>query len=417
MGTVTNMNSPLRIGFIGSGFIANFHLDALQAVRDAHLAAVFSPTPAHREALAHRANDLGIGPCQAVDSLESLLTSEVDAIWILSPNHVRLDHMSTIHRMVMAQETRVYAVACEKPLGRTLTEARQMLHLAETAGLKHGYLENQVFAPAVRRGRDILWRRGAANAGRPYLVRAAEEHSGPHQAWFWRGEQQGGGALLDMMCHSIEVGRHLLTEPGQDHGSIRILTATGTVASLKWTRPEYAAQLRTAYGPAVDYTRWPVEDVATGILTGEDVRGHPLLIQSNASWAYVGAGLRIQIEVLGPEYTMEINTLDSGLNMFLSREITGTLGEDLIEKQNAEQGIMPILEDEAATYGYVLEDRHMVQAFRQHQTPIETFHDGVAVTEMLMALYRSADIAATVKLPDTALNDYIPSPARRHHNS
>src|SRR3712207_637807 len=111
-------------------------------------------------------------------------------------------------------------VACEKPLARNLAEAREMLRLAEEASLNHGYLENQLFSTAVQRGKDVIWRRGVPAAGRPYLARASEEHSGPHAPWFWLGERQGGGVLSDMMCHSVEVARYLLTEPrSEEHTS------------------------------------------------------------------------------------------------------------------------------------------------------------------------------------------------------
>jgi len=89
-----------------------------------------------------------------------------------------------------------------------------MVSLIEEAHLLHGYLENQVFAPAVRRAKELLWQRAVPSAGRPYLVRRQREHSGPHEEWFWQTERQGGGAMLDMMCHSVETGRFLLTEPG-----------------------------------------------------------------------------------------------------------------------------------------------------------------------------------------------------------
>jgi predicted dehydrogenase len=76
--------------------------------------------------------------------------------------------------------------------------------------------------------------------------------------------------------------------------------------------------------------------------------------------------------------------------------VTGGQGEDLVEKQNAEQGLMLVVENEADIYGYIGEDRHMVDAFRHRRQPMETFHDGVAVAEMLLALYRSAEIGQTV---------------------
>src|SRR5690606_16093182 len=117
----------------------------------------------------------------AYDSLAAMVSAgNVDAVWILSPNNSRLETMRTIADEVNAGRSGVFAVACEKPLGRTLREAREVLALAESARLNHGYLENQVFSTAVIRGKEIIWRRAVPAAGRPYLARAAEEHAGPH---------------------------------------------------------------------------------------------------------------------------------------------------------------------------------------------------------------------------------------------
>jgi predicted dehydrogenase len=408
-------DGPLRIGLLGSGFIAGFHLDALLGVRDVVVAGVFSPTPAHREALAQRANAMGLGPCRAYASVGELAASgEVDAVWILGPNDTRIDHMRAIHRAVKEDGAQLLGVACEKPLARNLAEAREMLRLAEDTGLNHGYLENQVFSTAVQRGKEVIWRRGVPAAGRPYLARAAEEHSGPHAPWFWLGEKQGGGVLSDMMCHSVEVARYLLTEPGKGRETLELKSANATVANLKWTRPRYAEQLKRQMGPEVDYTTRPAEDFARGTLILEDENGEKVMIEATTSWSYVGPGLRIQLELLGPEYAMEFSTLNTGLKIFLSRNVTGAgeASEDLVEKQSAEQGLMPVLEDEAATYGYTLEDRHMVEAFRRGEEPLETFHDGVAVVEMLMALYRSAETGRTIRLPDEELETYVPPVAR-----
>ena len=409
-------NGPLRIGLLGSGFIANFHLQALLGVRDAQVSGVFSPTRAHRETLANKANGMDLGPCKAYGSVEELVASdEVNAVWILGPNDTRLDHMRAISQ-AMESGACLLGVACEKPLARNLAEAREMLRLAEGASLNHGYLENQVFSTAVQRGKDVIWRRGVPAAGRPYLARASEEHSGPHNPWFWLGERQGGGVLSDMMCHSVEVARYLLTEPGKGRESLKLKSANATIANLKWTRPRYADQLKRGMGAEIDYVNRPAEDFARGTLTLEDEAGQTVMIEATTSWAYVGPGLRIQLELLGPEYAMEFSTLNTSLRVFLSRNVTGAEGEDLVEKQSAEQGLMPVLEDEAATYGYTLEDRHMVGAFLRGEEPLETFRDGVAVVEMLMALYRSAEIGSTVHLPEDGLETYIPPVARGEYH-
>ncbi|MHB2169606.1 Gfo/Idh/MocA family protein [Alsobacter sp. R-9] len=403
----------LRIGFIGSGFMAKFHLQSLTGVRNVVVNGVFSPTPANREAFAAKVRELDLGECIAYGSIEEMLRSgRVDAVWIVNPNDRRLEAMREIHRVVRAGDTPVRAVACEKPLARTVREAREMLRLVEESGLLHGYLENQLFSTAVLRGRDIIWRRAVPASGRPYIARAAEEHSGPHEPWFWQGERQGGGVLSDMMCHSVEVGRFMLTAPGEPRDALRLVSANATVANVKWTRKPYVDRLRAAMGPTVDYSARPAEDFARGMLTLEDPDGNEVFIEATTSWAYVGPGLRITLELLGPEYAMEFSSLNTGLKVFLSRAVTGSVGEDLVEKQNAEQGQMPVLEDEPGVYGYTMENRHFVDAFRRGEVPMETFHDGVEVVRMLMALYRSAELGRTVQLSEDGLEDYVPVVAR-----
>lgn len=404
----------LRVGFVGSGFIAHFHLKSMLGVRNIDVTGVYSRSAENRARFAAQVAELGPGTCRSHESLEALLRADdVDAIWILSPNHTRLDTMRVVHAEVKAGRSKVFAVACEKPLARTVAEAREMLHLAEDAGLNHGYLENQVFSTPVLRGKEIIWRRAASTTGRPYLARAAEEHSGPHEPWFWQGDKQGGGVLSDMMCHSVEVARHLLTQPGAPRSSLKVKSVNGTVANLKWTRPHYADQLKARFGAEVDYRNRPSEDFARGTIALEDQDGNELMIEATTSWAYVGAGLRIQLELLGPEYALEFNSLATGLKIFMSREVKGSEGEDLVEKQNAEQGLMPVLEDEAGVYGYTDENRHMVECFRKGETPLETFVDGLGVVEMLMGLYRSAEIGETVHFPAPELEHYVPVVARR----
>lgn len=411
---MTLPKAKLRVGFVGSGFIAHFHLKAMLNVRNVEVTGVYSRSAEKRQRFVDQVAELGLGECRSHDSLESLVRAkDVDAIWILSPNYTRLDTMRVIHAEVVAGRSAVIAVACEKPLARTIGEAREMLHLAEDAKLNHGYLENQVFCTPVLRGKEIIWRRAATATGRPYLARAAEEHSGPHEPWFWQGDKQGGGVLSDMMCHSVEVARHLLTAPGAPRNSLKIKSVNGTVANLKWTRPAYADQLRSRFGAEVDYRNRPSEDFARGTISLEDEDGNELMIEATTSWAYVGAGLRIQLELLGPEYAMEFNSLATGLKVFMSRAVTGSEGEDLVEKQNAEQGLMPVLEDEPGIYGYTDENRHMVECFRKGEKPLETFEDGLGVVEMLMGLYRSAEIGETVHFPAPDLEHYVPVVARK----
>jgi predicted dehydrogenase len=287
-----------------------------------------------------------------------------------------------------------------------------VLELANSVTLKTGYLENQVFAPQVERGRQLLWARGAALTGRPYLARAAEEHGGPHSPWFWKGRLQGGGVLNDMMCHSALVVRHLLTKPGESLSTVRPVRITGHIASLKWTRPEYAKRLTELMGKGVDYTREPAEDFANVFIEFETADGYRVMGEASTSWSYIGAGLRLSAELLGPEYSLSWNTLDTGLKLFFSREVHGAEGEDLVEKQNAEMGLMPVVASEAVAYGYEAENRHFVRAFLGKEEPILTFEDGVDVVRVLMTTYRSAEEGRTLDFPPKGLAEFVPDVAQ-----
>ncbi len=407
------MSGRLGIGFIGSGFNARFHIQSLTGVRDADVRGVWSPSRKNAKATAALARQLEVGDARAFDSIEAMVADpSVDAIWLCGPNHARIANVEEVVAAVKRGKGTLRGMACEKPLGRNVAEAKKVAKLAASVGLNTGYLENQLFAPEITRGRELAWARGAKLTGRPYLARAAEEHSGPHMPWFWQGTLQGGGVLNDMMCHSVEVVRYLLTAPGAARSSIRPLRISAHIASLKWSRPEYAKRLSAAMGKEVDYRKRPSEDFARATIEYEADSGERMIGEVTTSWSFVGAGLRLSAELLGPEYSMSWNTLDSGLKLFFSREVRGKAGEDLVEKQNAEVGLMPVIAEEAAAYGYEGENRHFVRAFLNDEKPMLTFDDGVEVMRILMAAYMSAQTGRTLEFPPRGLDKFSPDVAR-----
>jgi len=403
----------LGIGIIGSGFIARFHMQGFTAVRDADVRGVWSPNAGRAESAAAHARALDVGEARAYASIGDMVADpEIDALWLCGPNHARVENVEEIVDAIERGRGTLKGLACEKPLGRNVAEARRVVELVNRVGLPTGYLENQLFAPEVERGRLLLWARGAAATGRPYLARASEEHAGPHMPWFWRGDLQGGGVLNDMMCHSALVVRHLLTRPGEPLSTVRPVRVTSRIASLKWSRPEYVARLKATMGPEVDYSRRPSEDFASLTLEFETNDGHQVLGEASTSWSFVGAGLRLSAELLGPEYSLSWNSLDTGLKLFFSREVQGGQGEDLVEKQNAEMGLMPVVANEAAAYGYEGENRHFTRVFLGKERPLVTFEDGLDVVRVLMAAYQSAEQGRTLDFPPDGLDDFVPAVAR-----
>ncbi len=408
----------LGIGFVGGGFVGKFHIRSWVGVRDADvLGIVGAPNDKTAEEAAALARKLNLGEAKPYKTITDMVADpNIDAIWICSPNFTRIEVMEEIAQAIQAGKGELIGVCCEKPLGRNVAEAKKMLELVQKIDLLDGYLENQCFSPTVVRGKDIVWARGAATTGRPYLARAAEEHSGPHMPWFWEGSLQGGGVLNDMMCHSVEAARFMLTPPGADRNVLTPIKVTAYTNCLKWQDPHYVKILSKNSKGKLEYNKRPAEDFARSLVEYKDENGNKLVVETTTSWCYVGAGLRLSMELLGPEYTLQINTLDAGLKVFFSRQVKGIEGEDLVEKQNAEMGLMPVVGSEEAEYGYEAENRHMVQSFLTGRRPMENFSDGINVAELLMTAYMSAEQEKTIPFPPPGLDQFIPAVAKGEWN-
>lgn len=401
-------HETLGIGFVGAGFITSeFHAPSLRGIRRAEAAGVMNPTVEKAERVAASLREADCGDPLVTDDLRELVADPaVDALWITSPNHVRVETVETVVEEVEQGGADLAGIAVEKPLARNLAEARTVVELVEGAGLAGAYLENQTHMPGVERMKDLLWS-GVEGSGRPYLARAAEEHGGPHSAWFWDGEKQGGGALNDMMCHSHRLNRYLLSAPGED--DVTPTSVSCDVSTLKWNRGEYADELAEEYG--VDFREHPTEDYARSTVRFETDDGETVVGEATNSWCFVGPGLRASVELLGPEYSGRVDTLDSGTSVFFSDAAADDAGY-VVEKQQASRGQMPVLPDEGAVYGYPAQNEHVVDAFLAGEDARDDLRDGLEVVRLCMASYLSAERGERVSLDDPALSDYVPAPAR-----
>ncbi len=400
----------LKVGFVGAGFVAGFHREALRYVRGVEIAGVHAL--AGSEDFASSVRSLGLGECQIYPSVGEM-AEHVDVVAIFCPNYARLEVMQAIADAKKQVGSPVKAVICEKPLARNVAEANEMVALASLAGLLEAYFENQIHMPAVRRARTLL-AAVEGHMGPVHLTRSAEEHGGPHEAWFWDPTRQGGGVLCDMGCHSIAVGWWMLTPSGKPPTFLVPQTVSAATMLLKWGLPDsWRAKLLRERG--IDYAKTPAEDYATGLITLRNPEtGQIVVAQFTDSWMYDAPGLRLLMEAMGPGYSYTVNSLESPAGLFISDAAaeTVTSAELMLEKAQAGRGALVMQPNEADLYGYVAEWQDAVARFSQGQHGLLDFRYGWEVTRLVMASYLAAERGQTVDLSsdETAkeLEGYLP---------
>jgi predicted dehydrogenase len=399
----------MRLGMIGAGFVAKFHAVALEQVRGLELTALLRRKGA--EALAHFARQQHLGPAYLYDSITEM-AKQVDVLAIYAPNYARLAIMEEIVAAVKAG-AELKGVICEKPLGRNVAEARRLVTLAAEAGLPTAYFENQIYMKPLQK--QLVQLAPVQNVMGPRtLVRAAEEHAGPHAAWFWDPIHQGGGVLSDMGCHSIAAGWYALTPLGKEVTFLQPQSVSAEVALLKWGLPRWRQQLLAERG--VDYTKTPAEDFATGIITYRNPEtGQRVKAQFTNSWMFEKQGLRLLMDGMGPGYAFEVNSLISPLSLFIADIAAESIAdqEAALEKATASRGLLAVQPNEADLYGYTDENVDMMQAFSAGKDALLPWRYGLEITRLVMAAYLAAECGQTIDLTDPTtqqeLETYIPA--------
>ena len=395
----------LKIGFIGAGFIANFHATALKMVRGVELVGVYALKGS--EELATFAKQNAIGECKVYPNVAELCKN-CDAVAVLAPNFARIELVGQIVEAVKAG-AELKGLICEKPLGRTVAEAKKLVALARESNLPTAYFENQLHMKCVRNALAQLSPVQKA-MGPITIARSSEEHAGPHMPWFWDPTRQGGGVLSDMGCHSIAVSWFVLNPVGKPVSFLEPVSINAETALLKWGQPRYRKQLLDRMG--VDYKKVPAEDFCTGIVTfrnpetGQLVKG-----QFTNSWMYDKQGLRLLMDGLGPGYAFEINSLKSSLEVFISDAAADAVAdaETALEKSTASRGLLAVHPNEADLYGYTDEFVDVRNAFLSGKDAFLNWEYGLEITKLVQAGYMSSERQKTIDLTDPAIRKELDS--------
>jgi predicted dehydrogenase len=335
----------MKLAILGSGFIARFYADALVGQRRKDvITKVYSRTIENAKKFA---DDYKVS--KFTDSINDCVNDpDVDAVIIALSNDMHLES-------VLACTAAGKHVLCTKPLGRNAREALQMLQAVEKANVVGGYLEDLVYSPKSLKSLATI-QSGAI--GEVIWTKSRETHPGPHSDWFWDKEKSGGGAIIDLGCHCVELCRNYI---GKNVRPVEVMCWADTRVH------------------PID-----AEDNAIGLVKYEN----GAIGQFEVSWSFRG-GMDLREEVMGTEGTIWTNNfLRTGFEMFTS----GKGGNYIAEKAESNSGWLFPVGDELNELGYNHMFTDMFDAIDNNRQPKENFYDGYVVNAILDAAFLSASV-------------------------
>jgi predicted dehydrogenase len=344
-----------KVCILGGGFIGRFYAESLCGRRSKDTVNVVY---SRKEATASRfAKDYDV-PHYCTEMEDAIAHPESEFVVIALPNYL---HEEAVMLCVKHKK----AVLCTKPLGRTAEEALRMTLACEKAGVFAGYLEDLCYTPKFLKSVKSV-EDGAI--GRVLWAKSRETHPGPHADWFWDMEKAGGGAVVDLGCHCIEIARNFI---GKDVLPVEVMCWADTQVK------------------PID-----AEDHAIGLVKYEN----GAIGQFEVSWTFRG-GMDLRDEVMGTEGTIWVNSfLRTGFEMFTS----GNTDNYVAEKAETNVGWQFPVGDEAHELGYPTMFNDMFDAYEKGLQPRETFYDGYVVNAIIDAAYKSAKtkLWEPVQLPE-----------------
>jgi len=341
------MPNGQRIAMLGTGLIADFYTMTLAAGRSRDsVQIVYSRSQERGAAFADRWNI----PHYTTSLEEAITADDITAVVVALPNDMHLDAIR------LAAESGK-AVLCTKPLARTGAEAKEILDIVAEAGVFAGYLEDLVYTPKTLKAKGSV---DAGAIGDVLWVRSRETHPGPHSAWFWDESKAGGGAIVDLGCHCIEIIR---TFVGKKVRPVEVFCWKDTLVHPISAEDNAVALVR-------------FENGAVG--------------QFEVSWTFRG-GMDLRDEVAGTEGTIWLNHfLRTGFEMFT----TGQGGGYVAEKAETDAGWLFPVGDEVAELGYIDMFTDMFNSIESGGQPEETFFDGYVVNAIIDACFASSESGA-----------------------
>ena len=344
-------NGEVQIGIIGAGNIAqNAHIPAILQMKGVKLAAVYD---IHAKRSAEVAEKYGMKNCPNIEALLSIDT--LDAVSVCTWNN---GHAPS----AIAASKAGKHVFCEKPMSITVAEAEEMEKAAKQSGkiFMMGFVNR--YKPESRYITDL---RNKGEFGEIYYARTSLlRRRGTPLGWFTDVSKSGGGPVIDLGVHIIDITWYLMGKP----------KPVSVTASADYSFGDYKTKGVGRWEALdTDNTVFNCEDSAAGTITFEKGKR----MNFDVSWAING---------------------ESDMNTYLYGEKAGaTLFPLTIYGEHAEHltDNRPIFEEENPFFN---ELSHFADCIRGEAQPISPAEDGVAVQKILCGIYASAKAGKTVEI-------------------
>jgi predicted dehydrogenase len=333
-----------KITMLGTGLIGDFYTMTLHGPRSRDsVGVVYSRSEERGRAFAERWEI----PEHTTSLEDAINHPDTDVVVVGLPNFLH-------EEAIALASASGKAVLVTKPLARNATEAKRILDTIEGTGVFGGYLEDLVYTPKSMKAVDSV---ASGAIGDVTWVRSRETHPGPHSAWFWDKEMAGGGAIVDLGCHCIEIIRCFV---GKGNRPVEVMAWADTLV-----HPIQA------------------EDNAVVLIRFES----GALGQFEVSWTFRG-GMDLRDEIAGTEGTIWLNHfLRTGYEMYSS----GGGGGYVAEKLESTEGWLFPVGDEISELGYTNMFADMFDSLEAGRAPRETIYDGYVVNAIMDAAYTSAE--------------------------
>ncbi|HZE99661.1 MAG TPA: Gfo/Idh/MocA family oxidoreductase [Planctomycetota bacterium] len=396
------MAKRVRIGVVGAGFAAHFHLASYEKVygEDFEILGIYGRT---KDKAVHLAKDFEIP--KVYDSYEQMLADkDIDVVDLVVANFLHIP-------MAIQAANAGKHVFCEKPLtgffgpadakGQKWTakgysresmfqsiveDANKAWDAIKKAGVTLCYGENWVYAPPIVKVNRLL----AASGSTIMRIIGEESHSGSHAQYAKRWQTAGGGSLIRLSVHPVGAACYLKYEEGRRRNGkpIRPVAVTAEVANLTWMKSfqdEPKKHMKSDWDDVEDYgtIHLTFDDGSVACLTSSDI---------------VMGGIYNYLQVFGSRAVLKANINPNTACLAYTPSGEYFKDEYLVEKTESKEGWSFPSPDEDMVTGYPDELRDFVGAISHGRPPksdLMLAHDVLMIT---YAAYLSSEKGARIDL-------------------